>query len=113
MKKNASVYALIAPFFILFFTFTVVPVVMSLPMGFTNFNMAQFPKFVGLENFYALFLQDDVFLTAIQNTLVFAVITGPLSYFMCFMLAWAINEMPGYLKTIFTFLFYAIKCITA
>lgn len=107
MKKNASVYALIAPFFILFFTFTVVPVVMSLPMGFTNFNMAQFPKFVGLENFYALFLQDDVFLTAIQNTLVFAVITGPLSYFMCFMLAWAINEMPGYLKTIFTFLFYA------
>lgn len=107
MKKNAGVYTLLAPFFILFLIFTVIPVCMSLPMGFTNFNLVQAPKFIGLDNFYALFLEDEVFLKAIQNTLVFAIVTGPLSYIMCFLLAWLINELPGPLKTIFTFIFYA------
>ncbi|MGN0597127.1 MAG: carbohydrate ABC transporter permease, partial [Ruminiclostridium sp.] len=107
VKRNAGVYTLLAPFFILFTIFTLIPVLMSLPMGFTNFNLVQAPKFVGLDNFYALFLEDEVFLKAIQNTLVFAIVTGPLSYIMCFLLAWLINELPGPLKTIFTFVFYA------
>ena len=107
MKRNAGVYGLIAPYFVLFLVFTIIPVLISLPMGFTNFNMAQFPQWVGLSNFYSLFLEDEVFLTAIENTLVFAVVTGPLSYFLCFILAWLINELPGALKTIFTFVFYA------
>jgi len=107
MKKNASVYVLLAPYFILFTIFTIIPVLLSLPMGFTNFNMVQFPQFVGLSNFYSLILEDEVFLKAIQNTLVFAIITGPLSYIMCFILAWLINEMPRALKTMFTFIFYA------
>ena len=84
MKKNASAYVLLAPYFILFTIFTIIPVLLSLPMGFTNFNMVQFPQFVGLSNFYSLILEDEVFLKAIQNTLVFAIITGPLSYIMCF-----------------------------
>lgn len=107
MKRNSSVYLLIAPFFILFTVFTVIPVVISLPIGFTNFNMVQFPKWVGLDNFYTLILEDEVFLKAIQNTLIFAIITGPLSYVLCFLLAWLINELPAFLKTIFTFVFYA------
>ena len=107
MKKNVGVYGLLAPYFVLFTIFTIVPVLLSLPMGFTNFNMAQFPQWVGLSNFYSLFLEDEVFLKAIENTLVFAVVTGPLSYFLCFILAWLINELPGALKTIFTFVFYA------
>lgn len=107
MKRNKGMYVLIAPFFILFTVFTLVPVVISLPIGFTNFNMVEFPRWVGFDNFYTLFLEDEVFLIAIQNTLVFAIITGPLSYIMCFLLAWLINEMPGFLKTVFTFIFYA------
>ncbi|MBQ8411021.1 MAG: sugar ABC transporter permease [Ruminiclostridium sp.] len=107
MKRNAGVYGLIAPYFVLFLVFTIIPVLISLPMGFTNFNMAQFPQWVGLSNFYSLFLEDEVFLTAIENTLVFAVVTGPLSYLLCFILACIINYLPGALKTIFTFVFYA------
>ena len=107
MKKNAGVYGLIAPYFILFLIFMIIPVCISLPMGFTNFNMAQFPRWVGLSNFYSLFLEDEVFLKAIENTLVFAVVTGPISYILCFILAWLINELPGPLKTVFTFVFYA------
>lgn len=107
MKKNTSAYLLALPYFLLFLFFTAIPVLISLPVGFTNFNMAQFPKWTGLSNFYTLFLADDVFLIAIQNTLVFAIITGPISYIMCFLLAWLINEMPGPLKTVFTYIFYA------
>jgi len=107
MGRNKSAYLMIAPYFLLFLFMTAIPVCMALPMGFTNFNMVTFPKFIGLNNFYTLFLEDEVFLTAIQNTLVFAVITGPLSYAACFLLAWFINQLPGHLKTIFTFIFYA------
>lgn len=107
MKRSRGLYLLMAPFFILFTIFTIVPVVLSLPIGFTNFNMVQFPQWVGLDNFYTLFLEDEVFLKAIQNTLVFAIVTGPISYVLCFILAWLINEMPGALKTIFTFIYYA------
>ena len=107
MKANKACYIMLAPYMILFIIFLVVPVVMSLPMGFTNFNMVQFPKFIGLSNFYTLFLNDDVFLIAIQKTLIFAVFAGPLSYVLSFFLAWLINEMPRVLKTVFTFIFYA------
>ncbi len=107
MGRNKGAYMMMAPFMILFLIFTLLPVLLSLPIGFTNFNMVQFPKWVGLSNFYRLFLEDDVFLIAIKNTLIFAFLTGPLSYFLCFILAWLINQMGAVLKTIFTFIFYA------
>ena len=106
IKKNKACYGMLAPFMILFIIFTIIPVVMSLPMGFTDFNMAQAPKFVGFANYASLFLSDKVFIKSIRVTLVFAFFTGPLSYVLCFLLAWFINELPKKLKTIFTLIFY-------
>ena len=113
MKTNKACYAMLLPFTSLFIIFTVVPVVMSLPMGFTNFNMIETPKFVGLSNFYTLFLNDDVFLIAVRNTLIFAIFTGPFSYILSFIIAWLINEMNAFLKTFFTFVFYAPSMTTS
>ena len=113
MKTNKACYAMLLPFMSLFIIFTVVPVVMSLPMGFTNFNMIETPKFVGLSNFYTLFLTDDVFLIAVRNTLIFAIFTGPFSYILSFIIAWLINEMNAFLKTFFTFVFYAPSMTTS
>lgn len=107
VKKNKACYGMIAPFMIFFIIFTIIPVVMSLPMGFTDFNMVQPPKFVGLSNFTTLFLSDKIFMKSIRVTLVFALFTGPVSYVLCFLLAWLINEMHPKLKTVFTLLFYA------
>jgi len=107
MGRNKSAYLMLAPYFLLFLVMTFIPVTMALPMGFTNFNMVTFPKWVGFNNFYTLLLEDEVFLISIQNTLVFAFITGPLSYASCFLLAWFINQLPGHFKTVFTFVFYA------
>mgnify|MGYP002532703233 FL=1 len=113
MKTNKACYAMLLPFMSLFIIFTVVPVVMSLPMGFTNFNMIETPKFVGLSNFYTLFLNDDVFLIAVRNTLIFAIFTGQFSYILSFIIAWLINEMNAFLKTFFTFVFYAPSMTTS
>ena len=113
MKTNKACYAMLLPFMSLFIIFTVVPVVMSLPMGFTNFNMIETPKFVGLSNFYTLFLNDDVFLIAVRNTLIFPIFTGPFSYILSFIIAWLINEMNAFLKTFFTFVFYAPSMTTS
>lgn len=113
MKVNKGCYGLLLPFMIFFIVFTVVPVLMSLPMGFTNFNMVQTPKWVGLSNFYTLFLNDDAFMIAVRNTLIFAIFTGPFSYFLSFFIAWLINEMNPFLKTFFTFVFYAPSMTTS
>ncbi len=97
---------MLAPFMILFTIFTVVPVLMSVPVGFTDFNMVQKPNFTGLSNYTALFLSDKIFIKSIGVTVIFAFFTGPVSFVLCFLLAWLINEMPSKLKTIFTLIFY-------
>ena len=107
VKQNKACYAMLAPFMLFFIVFTVVPVVMSLPMGFTDFNMAQAPKFIGLSNYTTLFLSDKIFVKSIRVTIVFALFTGPVSYVLCFLLAWLINELHPKLKTFFTLVFYA------
>ena len=108
MKRNWSCYTMLAPFMIFFFVFTVIPVCMSLPIGFTDFDMAHFPpKFIGFQNFYSMFIEDDVFIGSIRTTLIFALFTGPLSYALSFLLAWLINELHPVLKTVFTLIFYA------
>ena len=54
-----------------------------------------------------MFLNDDIFKIALKNTLVFAVITGPISYFMCLVFAWIINEFKGKTRAFLTLIFYA------
>lgn len=107
IRQNKECYLMLAPFMLIFLIFTIVPVVMSLPMGFTDFDMVQLPRYVGLSNYSTLFLNDSIFIQSIRVTLVFALFTGPLSYVLCFLLAWLINELPSKLKTIFTLIFYA------
>ncbi len=100
-------YYLVAPYTILFFIFTVVPVLMSLVLSFTYFNLLEFPSFVGWENYMRLFVDDKVFIIAIKNTLLLAVVTGPLSYLMAFVFAWLINELRPKLRAFMTLIFYA------
>ena len=107
IKRNKACYGMLAPFMIFFILFTAVPVLMSLPMGFTDFDMARPPKFVGLSNFTTLFFSDKIFMRSIRVTIVFALLTGPVSYVLCFLLAWLINEMHPKIKPFFTLIFYA------
>jgi len=107
IKKNRSCYIMLAPYFILFFIFTVLPVIISIGLSFTYFNMLEVPQFTGWANYIRLFLEDDIFLIALKNTLLFAVITGPVSYMLCLLFAWIINEFSGKFRAFLTLIFYA------
>lgn len=106
-KQKWESYCLILPYFILFTIFTVLPVMVALFLGFTSFDMINLPQFVGLSNYARLFLHDETFVLALRNTLIFALVTGPLSYLMCFTFAWIINELPAKIRAIMTLVFYA------
>lgn len=107
MKKNKACYIMLAPYFILFFLFTVLPVLASMALSFTYFNMLEMPAFNGWNNYVKLFLEDDIFLVSLKNTLIFAVVTGPVSYLLCLLFAWIINEFSSKLRTLLTLIFYA------
>ena len=107
MKNSKTAYFMLAPFFLLFIIFTVLPVFLSIILSLTDFNMLQMPHFVKLSNFTRLFLEDEIFLLACQNTLVFAAVTGPVSYIMSLLIAWFINELPPKVRAVVTLVFYA------
>ena len=107
LKAHASSYLFLTPFMAFFLLFTVVPVLAAILLSFTDFNTISFPSFVGLENYERMLLDDPVFLISLKNTLLFAVVTGPVSYILCVLLAWLVNEMPHGVKVVLTVIFYA------
>lgn len=106
-KQKWVGYVMVAPFLIMFIAFTVVPVVLSIVLSFTNFNMLEWPDFTFMDNYVRMILEDDLFLTAFQNTMMFAITTGPASYIISFVVAWFINELPPKVRAFVTFIFYA------
>ena len=106
MKQYKAGYALMAPFLIIFFTFTVLPVFISIVLSFTHYNVLQAPEFISFENYRKLLVDDEVFSIAVKNTLIFALVTGPIGYVLSFFASWAINDFNRYIKGILTFIFY-------
>ncbi len=100
-------YLMCLPYFVLFCCFTVVPVLISIFYSFTDFNMIQSPNLVGVANYLRLFLDDEIFLIAIRNTVILAGVTGPVGYLMCFFFAWALNEFTPKVRAVLTLMFYA------
>lgn len=106
IKERWQIYLLIAPFLVLFFLMTVLPVLSSVVLSFFNFDMVSMPKFAGLDNYLRMLIQDDIFPTVLKNTFVLAILTGPLGFLLSFVLAWMINEFGTTMRTILSFMFY-------
>lgn len=107
IRQNKICYLFLAPYAVLFFTFIILPLVISIYYSFTYYNVLETPRFIGLKNYVNLVLQDEVFLTSVKNTFVIAIVTGPVGYLLSFMFAWFINELPNWLRTIAVVIFYA------
>ena len=107
--QNRMCYIMIAPFMILFLLFIILPILMAVYFSFTDFNLMDMASagFVGIENYIRMFLDDEAFMTSVRNTLLFAVITGPVSYFACLIMAWLVNEMNPKIRSVLTFIYYA------
>ena len=102
---------MVAPFIILFFIFTVIPVFTAIIYSLSSYNVMQPPRFFTVtslfDNYLRLFLDDEVFLISLRNTFLFAFITGPVSYVACLLIAWFINDLGPKLRAWATLLFYA------
>ena len=106
-SENRAFLLLLMPFMGLFFIFTILPSVSSIVLSFTDYDMINTPRFTGLSNYLRMFTTDEVFPVAVKNTLLFSVITGPVSFFLAFLLAWLINEFRPGMRSLLAFLFYA------
>jgi len=106
-KKHKVHYLFILPYILLFLTFTILPIAISIVFSFTNFNVLEPPQWVGMDNYYRLFVADDIFVRSIGTTFMFAAILGPGGFFLSLCMAWLINELPRYLRVIFTVLLFA------
>ena len=106
-KNRKMCYLFLAPYAILFTMFFVFPVVASIYYSFTYYNILEAPRFIGLQNYISLILDDDIFLLGVKNTFMIAIITGPLGYILSFLFSWLINELPRWVRSVAVVVFYA------
>mgnify|MGYP005797561855 CR=1 FL=1 len=106
-RRYGEDYLFLLPYTLIFLIFTVLPVVLSIGLSFTYFNVFETPHFTGIDNYIKLFFNDSTFTLALKNTLLISLITGPVGYMLCLMLAWLVNEFPPRLRAFITLLFYA------
>ena len=107
MKKHKISYIFILPYYVIFAVFVLLPVLISIVLSFTSFNVLETPTFIGLTNYINLLLDDEVFMIAVKNTFLFAAITGPIGYFAALIFAIMINELPPKFRAVMTVIFYA------
>lgn len=106
LKKYKADYLFMLPYLIIFFLFQILPVLASVVLSFTYFNVLEMPDFIGLSNYFRMFLNDDLFMTALANTFVITLITGPVGYILSFGVAWMVNEFKPKMRSFLTLLFY-------
>lgn len=105
MRKHRTHYLFMLPYLLIFTLFTILPVVVAVCLSFTSFNMLSAPQFIGVSNYFRLFLNDDIFVIALKNTLAFAVIVGPGGFLLSFFFAWLINDLSRGMRVFFTIVF--------
>lgn len=103
-RQYHVLYLFMLPFGVLFLIFVVAPVLTAVYLSFTYFNVLEPPRWIGLSNYRLLFVEDDIFLIAVKNTLLFSLVTGPLGYAISLTLAWFINRLR--VRQIYTLAFY-------
>ena len=111
-RHNVVGYLFMSPFLILFFLFTIIPVVTAIILSLTNYNMIESPQFIGLTNYRLLLMDDNEFITALKNTFVFAFISGPISFLGSFVMAVLINGLKKF-RNLFSLLFYAPTLVSS
>lgn len=90
-KQQRMAYLFITPPMLLFFIFSVIPTIMALVMGFTNYNIIQQPSYVGIKNFIRIF-SDPFFYTCLKNTLFYVLIYMPAGTLMALGSALMLNR---------------------
>lgn len=107
LTEHIPMLTMLAPFLIFFFMFTIIPIFASIGLSFTSYDMISNAKFIGIENYRRMIVEDTTFSVTVRNTLIFAIIAGPLGFLLSFVLAWFVNEFTPKVRAFLSFMFYA------
>ncbi len=108
IKKMNHPAWFIVPYWTLFAVFVVIPVLAAIALSFTYFNAIQAPTFIGITNYIELITMDTVFMQyVLSNTIKFALIVGPIGYFLSFILAWMLAQITKVPRTILAIILYS------
>lgn len=79
-RYNLTALAFISPWLIGFLLFMAYPILESLRLSFTDFRLLEDgSNYIGLKNFEFIFSRDSTFIKAVQNTLMFAILSVPIN----------------------------------
>jgi multiple sugar transport system permease protein len=84
-------YLFISPWLIGFFMLTLVPIVVSFYLSFTDYDLLSPPRWVGLENFKRMFTGDPRYWRSVFATLYYAFVAIPLRLVVALAVAMALN----------------------
>jgi multiple sugar transport system permease protein len=91
LRRNLIAYSFLAPNFIGFAVFTLVPIIFAFALAFLEWDGNNPIKFVGFDNFKALF-NDKFFSAALVNTIIYSFGTVPLTLIASLGLAIILNQ---------------------
>jgi multiple sugar transport system permease protein len=91
-KDNAAGYLFLTPWFVGLVLITLIPVVTSLYLSFTDYRILRPPNWVGLENYQHMFLQDPRLLSSLRVTTTYVIVSVPLSLIFALALALVLDS---------------------
>ena len=91
-RDSLIAYSFIAPNFIGFCVFTLVPMVFAIALAFCAWDGRHAIEFIGLKNFVKLFTTDKIFQAALKNTIVYVIGTVPLTLACSLAMAVLLNQ---------------------
>ena len=100
-KEALAGWLFLAPALVVFLALVIIPIIMSFLLSFAEWNFLSGLgglKWCGLDNFEKLFTVDRKFIMALTNTLLYAVITAPVSILIALILAYLLNNKVYFKK---------------
>lgn len=92
MSNMKAGYILLLPWLIGFFGMYLIPMLMSVFYSFTNYNLLNEPRFIGLDNYIRMFTQDDMFYQALKLTFTYVFFLVPLRLAFALFVACLLNS---------------------
>lgn len=91
LKESLAGYGFLAPWLIGFFGLTIIPMVYSLYLSFTRYDIFSAPSWIGLDNYIRLFTNDPAFIQSAQITLVYVLVGTPVTLLAALGVAMLLN----------------------
>ena len=107
-KKFQTDFLFALPYAIIFFTFVILLIMISIFLSFTYYDTINAPRWVGLSNYVTLFTRDSDFMQyALPNTVKYAIIVGPIGYLLAFFMAWLLAQVTKKVRTVLALILYS------